>query len=194
MTEAEGKKKQAEETAKKQCDNAENKAKEQTQNDEGAVKEEMSEAEYVGFLEERLGKNIAELEEQKALTLRLKADFENYKKRNAGLAAESRELGISMVLDEVLPVLDNCERAKVMLADKAALSGFSLVEEQLKKLLAEFGVTEIEAQDKDFDANLMCAVLSEPNAEKAGKVLEVMAKGYMRNGKVLRYASVKIAM
>jgi molecular chaperone GrpE len=168
-------------------------ADEKAAQQDGAVKDEMSQSEYIGFLEEQLGKNIAAVEEQKASVIRLKADFENYKKRNASLAAESRELGISLVLDGVLPVLDDCERAKAMITDKSALSGFALIEERLKKLLEEFGVTEIEAQDKEFDANVMCAVLSEPNAQKAGKVLDVMAKGYMRNGKVLRYASVKIA-
>jgi molecular chaperone GrpE (heat shock protein) len=157
-------------------------ADEKAAQQDGAVKDEMSQSEYIGFLEEQLGKNIAAVEEQKASVI-----------RNASLAAESRELGISLVLDGVLPVLDDCERAKAMITDKSALSGFALIEERLKKLLEEFGVTEIEAQDKEFDANVMCAVLSEPNAQKAGKVLDVMAKGYMRNGKVLRYASVKIA-
>ncbi|MDD4839717.1 MAG: nucleotide exchange factor GrpE [Clostridia bacterium] len=184
---AENKKKNAAQTEKdNKVENAEsNKV-------EGAVKEEMTQEEYIEFLEGELGKNIAIADECKSSAQRLRADFENYKKRNASLSIESKQQGEALVLEELLPALDSCARAKTMITDKSALEGFVLLEQQLFEVLEKFDVKEIDAIGKDFDAKFMNAVLREVNAEMEGKVIEVFTKGYMIGGKVLRYAVVKV--
>ena len=82
--------------------------------DSGVDKETMSQEEYVGFLETELGKTIALSDEFKVTSQRLRADFENYKKRNACLSDDMRQHGQAMVLEELLSVVDNLGRAKEM--------------------------------------------------------------------------------
>ncbi len=144
-------------------------------------------------LQTELSKAVVEAEEFKDTAQRLRAEFENYKKRNSTLASDSKLLGVSMVLEQLLPVLDNCERAKSMIQDESTLEGFNLIEQQINDVFEKFDVKEIDALGKDFDANLMNAVMREENSEQSGKVLEVFTKGYTVQNKVLRYAIVKVA-
>lgn len=162
------------------------------ENIDGAVKEEMTQEQYLEFLEGELGKNIALAEESKKTAQRLAADFDNYKKRNAQIAADSRKLGAESILEELLATIDTCERAKSMITDKSALDGFSMMQQHILDVFEKYEVKEIEAMGKDFDARYMCAALREENAEMAGKVIEVLTKGYMIGDKVLRYAFVKV--
>lgn len=161
---------------------------------DGVVKDEMSPEEYVGYLETELGKNIALAEENKNTAQRLRADFENYKKRNESLASEMRAVGESAVLEKLLEVVDNVDRAKAMISDENNLKGFELIEQQITTVLTKFNVKAMEVKTGDaFDPNLMTAVLREENAEMSGKVLDVLQKGYLKGETVLRYAMVKVA-
>ena len=161
---------------------------------DGVAKDEMSPEEYVGYLETELGKNIALAEENKNTAQRLRADFENYKKRNESLASEMRAVGESAVLEKLLEVVDNVDRAKAMISDENNLKGFELIEQQLTTVLTKFNVKAMEVKTGDaFDPNLMTAVLREENAEMRGKVLDVLQKGYLKGETVLRYAMVKVA-
>ncbi|MGN0795678.1 MAG: nucleotide exchange factor GrpE [Christensenellales bacterium] len=161
---------------------------------DGVVKEEMTTEEYVGYLETELGKNIALAEENKNTAQRLRADFENYKKRNESLSSEMRALGEASVLEKLLEVVDNIDRAKEMIKEESSLKGFELIEQQIATLLAKFSVSVIEIKAGDaFDPNKMSAVLREENAEMSGKVLDVLQKGYLKGDTVLRYAMVKVA-
>ncbi len=161
---------------------------------DGVAKDEMSPEEYVGYLETELGKNIALAEENKNTAQRLRADFENYKKRNESLASEMRAVGESAVLEKLLEVVDNVDRAKAMISDENNLKGFELIEQQITTVLTKFNVKAMEVKTGDaFDPNLMTAVLREENAEMSGKVLDVLQKGYLKGETVLRYAMVKVA-
>lgn len=131
-------------------------------------------------------------DENRETAQRLRADFENFKKRNASLAEESKQNGRLSVLETILPVLDNCDRAKSMIGDESALEGFELLEKQLLEVLQKFEVEEIIAKGEEFDAKFMEAVMREENAEMEGKVLEVFTKGYKIKDKVLRFAVVKV--
>lgn len=165
---------------------------ENTENMQGTVNEDLTQEEYIAFLEEELEKNIALAEESKKTAQRLGADFDNYKKRNAQIAAESRRLGIECVLDELLATIDTCDRAKAMITDKSALEGFCMMQQHILDVFEKYDVKEIEAEGKDFDAKYMTAALREENPEMVGKVIEVLTKGYMIGDKVLRYAFVKV--
>ncbi len=161
---------------------------------EGVSKEDMTPEEYVEFLETELGKNIALAEENKNTALRLRADFDNYKKRNESISTEMRVLGECSVLEKILEVIDNLDRAKEMINGDDSLKGFDLIEQQLKAILSKYDVKEIEVKDgDDFDPNKMTAVMREENEEMKGKVLQVLLKGYIKGDSVLRYAMVKVA-
>ena len=161
---------------------------------EGVSKEDMTPEEYVEFLETELGKNIALAEENKNTALRLRADFDNYKKRNESISTEMRILGECSVLEKILEVIDNLDRAREMINGDDSLKGFDLIEQQLKAILSKYDVKEIEVKEgDDFDPNKMTAVMREENEEMKGKVLQVLLKGYIKGDSVLRYAMVKVA-
>ena len=155
-------------------------------------RENMSDEEYIAALEEKVGKCVAETASAKNVAMRLQADFDNYRKRNAALSEEMKSLGKAMVIEKMLTVLDNCDLARKYLTDEAALTGFNMMERQILDALESFGLKEIEAEGKEFDAAYMSAVEREKAEGSEGKVLAVLAKGYTLNGKVLRPASVKV--
>ena len=155
-------------------------------------RESMTDEEYIAALETRLGEAIAEANECKAIAQRLQADFDNYRKRNASIHEDSKSLGQSAVIEKMLTVLDNCDLARKYLTDEAALTGFNMMETQILNALKGFGLEEIDAEGKDFDAKLMNAVEREKNEEMNGKVVAVLQKGYTLNGKLLRPANVKV--
>ena len=155
-------------------------------------RENMSDEEYIAALEEKVGKCVAETMSAKNVAMRLQADFDNYRKRNAALSEEMKSLGKAMVIEKMLTVLDNCDLARKYLTDEAALTGFNMMERQILDALESFGLKEIEAEGKEFDAAYMSAVEREKAEGSEGKVLAVLAKGYTLNGKVLRPASVKV--
>jgi molecular chaperone GrpE len=127
---------------------------------------------------------------------RVAADFENYRKRAArdqeNLVARAHE----RVVKELLPVLDDLERALQAAADheEAKLEeGVALVERELRQVLAREGLVEIEANGQ-FDPHVHEALLSQPAADRdEGAILGVIQKGYRLGDRVLRPARVVIA-
>lgn len=173
---------------------AEEKAVAQEKPAEGELdRETMGDEKYIEALEHKVGELMAENASSRAVTLRLQADFDNYRKRNAALAEEMKALGKSMVIERLLGVLDNCALARKYITDEAHLTGFDMMERQLVDALSAFGLEEIAADGADFDPAVMSAVERVKGApEQDGKVVEVLAKGYKLGGKVLRPASVKV--
>ena len=160
--------------------------------DVGIDRDSMSDDEYIDALETRLGQAIADANDLKAVAQRLQADFDNYRKRNATIFEDSKALGQAIVIEKLLTVLDNCDLARKYLTDEAALTGFNMMETQILNALKGFGLEEVEAEGKEFDAKVMNAVEREKNEEMAGKVVAVLSKGYLLNGKLLRPANVKV--
>lgn len=156
-------------------------------------REQMSDGDYISALELKLGQALAEIESVKNLAQRVQADFDNYRKRNNSLAEDMKKLGQSAVIEKMLAVLDNCDLARKYLSDEAALTGFNMMEAQILGALTSFGLAEVEAEGKDFDAKTMNAVERVKDEANAGKAVEVLLKGYTLNGKLLRPASVKVA-
>ena len=137
----------------------------------------------------------SEKEEFLTLLKRERADFENYKKRNADLAACSYANGVADTIQSVLPVIDNLERALASnCSDKALTEGIQMIQRQLMETLASYGLEEIEAQGEQFNPESMHAVMQVDRAEgqDTNCVAEVLQKGYKLNGKVLRCAMVKV--
>ena len=147
---------------------------------------------------EEAGKAAAERDEYLNALIRERADFENYKKRNAAAVSRAFADGQLETALLILPVLDNLERAlQVEVSEegaKAIKTGVEMVEKQLREVLGKLGVEEIEALGKEFDPNLHNAVMQEEAEEgqESGIVKEVLMKGYKTKDRVLRHSMVKV--
>jgi molecular chaperone GrpE len=146
-------------------------------------------------LEEKLAEVERERDEYLNDLKRVAADFENYRKRVArdqeGLVARAHE----RLVKELLPVLDDLERALEAAAEheEAKLEeGVRLVHRELVAALAREGLVEVETEGQ-FDPHVHEALLSQPSAEDEGAVLEVLQKGYRLGDRVLRPARVVVS-
>lgn len=135
----------------------------------------------------------AKMEEYKDLAQRTQADFDNFRKRNAEAVKQARLEGGNDVVVSMLPVLDTVEIAINMISDDATKSGVQLIQKKILEVFSKYGVKEIEALGKEFDPNFHNAIMQVEDADNAGKVVEVLQKGYTRDGKVIRYSMVKVA-
>jgi molecular chaperone GrpE len=145
--------------------------------------------------EERLAALEAERDEYLNDLKRVAAEFENYRKRvscdQARLVARAHE----RLVKELLPVLDDLERALAAAEEheEAKLEeGVRLVHRELKAALDREGLAEIET-DGVFDPHVHEALLSQPSEAEEGSVLEVLQKGYKLGDRVLRPARVVVA-
>lgn len=161
--------------------------------DEAPVYEEMTlSAEEVKALKEKLDKLEEDKEDAIRQAQRLQAEFENYRKRNASISAESRDDGVRDTVKQLLPVLDNLERALLSAPEDPFSQGVRNIAKQFSDALIKVGAEEITAEG-EFDPALHEAVLKD-NVEgvKSGHVTAVLQKGYKVKGKIVRYAMVKV--
>jgi len=127
--------------------------------------------------------------------LRTAADFDNYKKRAARERAEYVTLANERFVKELLPILDDLERALDAVGEHqeaAVEEGVRLVHRSLASLLERNGVKEIDADGK-FDPHVHEALLSQPSDAEEGSVIDVVQKGYTLGDRVVRPARVVIA-
>ena len=128
--------------------------------------------------------------------LRLAADFDNYRKRTAREHAELTQRANERLLNELLPVLDDLERALEAAAEheEAKLEeGVRLVHRSLLGLVERHGLTEIDTEGA-FDPHVHEALLAQPGeGAEEGSVLQVLQKGYRLGDKVVRPARVIVA-
>ena len=146
-------------------------------------------------LEERLAHLESERDEAVDHLKRVAADFDNYRKRaardQASLVARAHE----RLVKELLPVLDNLERAIEAgeQTEEAKLAeGVALVARELRAALEREGLVEIETDGK-FDPHVHEALLTQPSEAEEGSVIEVLQKGYRLGDRVLRPARVVIS-
>jgi molecular chaperone GrpE len=136
-----------------------------------------------------------EPEPQDDRLLRLAADFENYKKRAARERQEYVQLANERLIAELIPILDDLERALAAAEDhqEAQLEeGVRLVHSTLASLLTRHGVKPIETEGK-FDPYVHEALLSQPSEAEEGSVIDVVQKGYKLGERVVRPARVVVA-
>ena len=125
---------------------------------------------------------------------RAQADFVNFKRRNEQERAEVVNYANSTLISNVLPVLDDLERALASVPEEFAESpwvgGIRHIYRKLLSVLEAHGVSAIEAEGKDFDPNFHEAVMSVEGDE--GKVVEETQKGYKLRNRVIRPTKVKV--
>ncbi|GAB6064148.1 nucleotide exchange factor GrpE [Deferrisoma palaeochoriense] len=147
--------------------------------------------------EDRLSRVTAELEETRKKLLYLAAEFENYKKRTERRLQEAAEFGCEAVLRDLLPVLDNLERAVEHAKQAGAegyeglLEGLGHVIQQFHDVLGRHGVEPVPGEGEPFDPYVHEA-MAQVEGEEHGKVHQVYEKGYRLKGRLLRPAKVVV--
>ena len=125
----------------------------------------------------------------------MKAEFDNYRKRAAREQVELTTRAAERLVKELLPVLDDLERALEAAAqhEEAELEeGVRLVHRELVEALAREGLVEVET-DGQFDPHVHEALVSQPSEREDGSVIEVLQKGYRLGDRVLRPARVVVS-
>jgi molecular chaperone GrpE len=148
-----------------------------------------------------LVKTAAQRDEYLALAQRTQADFENYRKRVARDAAAAQERGVAKLAKELLPALDNLDRAIEAATLKGAgededplLAGVRLVRAELSAALARLGIEAFVPLGEAFDPNLHDAVAQQPvEGAVSGAVAEVFQNGYRMGETIIRPARVLVA-
>ena len=163
------------------------------------VKEDSKEETPKGETEEdQTAKLEAEIADWKDKYQRLMAEFENARKRTAKEATQRYDMGAMGVLEKLLPVIDNFERGLDAVSeeekDTAFVQGIQQIYKQLMSVFDDLGVSAMDAEGKEFDANLHNAVMHiEDEAYGENVVAEELQKGYMYKENVLRHSMVKVA-
>ncbi len=139
-----------------------------------------------------------ELSESKDKYLRLVAEFDNFRKRNARENLEIRQTAGKDVIISLLDVLDDCDRAQKQLEASTDLTaikeGVSLVFSKLRASLQAKGVKAMVSAGQDFNPDLHEAITEIPAPSPAlqGKVIDEVQKGYYLNDKIIRFAKVVV--
>ncbi|WP_416197742.1 MAG: Protein GrpE [Sporanaerobacter sp.] len=157
------------------------------------TKEDVAELEK---LKRELESKTKEIEELNNRFLRLQADFVNFKTRVEKEKESIYSYASEDILNSMLPILDNFERALSSSTDveDGFYKGMEMIYNQLIKVLSENGLEEIEALHEKFDPNYHHAVFQEESDEyEEGTIIEVFQKGYKLKDKVIRPSMVKVA-
>jgi len=139
------------------------------------------------------------VKEQNEKYVRLYAEFDNFRRRTLKEKADLIKYGGEEIILSILPVLDDMERAlahhKEAKDHKPLQEGLDLISQKLRTILTAKGVQPMEPKGEVFDPELHDAITNIPatSDEMKGKVAEVVEKGYLLNGKVIRHAKVVVA-
>jgi molecular chaperone GrpE len=147
---------------------------------------------------DEIGEAKRERDEYLELAQRTKADFENYRKRVAKETSEALARGKAELARQLLPAIDNLERALEAGTDASAhgalVEGVAMVRDELHGRLEGAGVEAFDPTGEKFDPQVHEALSTKPEeGTEPGVVLETVAKGYRLNGQVLRPAQVVVS-
>lgn len=174
-----------------------------TEGNESETQEEPKAEEPELTAEEKLQQELEEQTRQTAAMqdkyLRLMAEFDNYRKRTMAEKAELIKNAGAKVITEILPVLDDFERAMKNMESaedvSAVREGVDLIFQKFNKTLQQQGLQPIKTEGEDFNVDFheAIALVPAPTAELKGKVLDCVQTGYTLNEKVIRHAKVAVA-
>lgn len=151
------------------------------------------------FKEQKIEELQNKLDEANDKFLRLFSEFDNFRKRVAKERVELTKTASESVISSLLPILDDLERAAEMTGNdsstEAGHEGIKLIYNKFKTILRQKGIEEIAAVGEDFNTDFHDAITHVPANDKQqkGKIIEEVQKGYILNGKVIRYSRVIVA-
>lgn len=168
--------------------------------DSGVVADDAEASEVAGDIDTlraqgELVATSAQRDEYLALAQRTQADFENYRKRVARDSAAAQERGVAKLARELLPALDNLDRALASAAEQdPLLEGVRLVRSELAAALGRVGIESFSPAGEPFDPEQHEAIVHRPvEGVESGTVAEVYQPGYRLSGTVIRPARVVVA-
>lgn len=200
----EDKNKKADDDALNQENNTKNSdIKDQEIEKEDSLEQEKRESEQkLSRKDKKLQKQIEELEEKisdvNEKYLRLFSEFDNYRKRTAREKIEMSKTASEGLIKDLLPVLDDMERALVNIPEieqnKELRQGVELIFSKFMRILQIKGLKTIEAIGENFDTDFHEAIakIPAPSPEQKGKVVDDTERGYTLNGKVIRFSKVVV--
>ena len=147
-------------------------------------------------LEAKLDAAEKKADDLKSQLLRTAAEYDNYRKRSQREADQKFNDGVSHAVTQILGILDTLDMAaNAACADENYKKGVMMTLDKAGQALEKLNITEIEAQDKPFDPNLMNAVQQVPpqDGQESGTVVQVFQKGYKIGDKIIRHATVVVA-
>ena len=165
-----------------------------------AMDTEIDPANRLQQLEQELNSLKQEHETVQSQYMRIAADFDNFRKRQVRDQDDLRQQLVCSTLTEILPVVDNFERARQQLNPEgeeaqALHRSYQGLYKQLVDVLKQQGVARMDVVGQEFDPTLHEAVLREEDQEHAEDIVcEELQRGYHRDGRVLRHAMVKVSM
>ncbi len=175
--------------------NTEAKTETETPAPEKAPKHEKKRHETAA-LEAKLDAAEKKADDLKSQLLRTAAEYDNYRKRSQREADQKFNDGVSHAVTQILGILDTLNMAaNAACADDNYKKGVMMTLDKAGQALEKLNITEIEAQDKPFDPNLMNAVQQVPpqDGQESGTVVQVFQKGYKIGDKIIRHATVVVA-
>ena len=148
-------------------------------------------------VEEGSSEENPELLQLKDKYLRTLAEYENFRKRSEKEKAQMFELGAKSIIESLLPVVDNFERALSHVQeeekDSPFVKGIEGIYKQIQKMFADCNIQEIEALGKKFDPALHNAVMTEEEGDaEEDTITQDLQKGYTYRGNVVRHSMVKV--
>ncbi|MCE5152874.1 nucleotide exchange factor GrpE [Staphylococcus hyicus] len=179
------------------AENSEVNSTNEANNDTNEAIHENVEEETVDPKDEEIASLKAQVEKEEEKYLRLYAEFENYKRRIQKENDTQRKYQSQGVLNDILPALDNFERALKIEGDdesfNALKKGVEMVHSSLINALENNGLETIQAEGETFDPNFHQAVVQDDNPDfESGQITEELQKGYKLKDRVLRPSMVKV--
>lgn len=182
-----------EETKNENLSGAEECAKEEASGPKEKEKKSRSkekEKELIAKIEEL--ENTAKEKDDKYL--RLAAEYDNFRRRSREEKDATYENAMADTVSELLPIIDNLERAAAFSADSSVKDGLVMIFKSVEAVFSKLGVEAFGNKGDKFDPNLHNAVMHEENADFGeGEISEVFQKGYKKGNKIIRFAMVKTA-
>ena len=177
----------AAETDKAETEDAQSEAAAESEAEEAAAPD----AEELKAEIEALKEEIAEKDDRH---LRLQAEFDNFRRRTLREKDDLRQNATADLLGDLLPVLDNFDRALVHAEESPVLEGIVMVQRQLMDILERAGLSKAGEVGEAFDPKFHDAIMQEEReGTEAGVILEVLQPGYKLHDKLLRAAMVKVS-
>ena len=136
----------------------------------------------------------AQLKEMDDKYLRMAAEYDNFRRRSREEKDATYEVAMSDTVSEILPVIDNLERAAIYDDAAKVKEGLVMIAKSVESVFAKLGVEEVGKVGDKFDPNLHNAVMHiDDDSYGEGEIIEVFQKGYKKGGRIIRFAMVKTA-
>lgn len=171
-----------------ECDAAAPEKKEDKKEDKKKKKDTVAE------LQAEIEKLKAEIKEKDDKYLRMAAEYDNFRRRSREEHVACYENALADTISELLPIVDNLERATLYDDGEKVKEGLLMIEKSVLASFEKLGVSELGKAGEKFDPNLHNAVMHvDDEAYGEGEIIEVFQKGYKKGNKIIRFAMVKTA-